>query len=129
MLPFIHNRLSSSNAEQQPAAAEAISQMNNGISPPRVIKRLANLPPWTDTKRPTSPFEQLTGRNRLTAAVKLIADWLSSNPHVMLVTAVSSRALLGRLVEFVNLMPDEQQLSERGECEEARQAGSRPVFG
>lgn len=64
-----------------------------------------------ETKKKLIYFEQLTGRNHLTAAIKLLADWLAVNHKVAY--AASPRALWYRLTSLVNMLPDEHVMQKQ----------------
>ncbi|XP_076800488.1 nonsense-mediated mRNA decay factor SMG5-like isoform X2 [Clavelina lepadiformis] len=51
--------------------------------------------------------------NHITAAVKLLCDWLATNERVAAACAKNSRALWSRLVCLINLLPTEKEMIER----------------
>jgi len=59
-------------------------------------------------------LHELSRHHHLTAAVKLLADWLWANDRVAAACASSSRALWSRLVCFVNLLPTDKEMLDDG---------------
>nr|CAB3266394.1 protein SMG5-like [Phallusia mammillata] len=66
----------------------------------------------TDAEKEASVrrLRHLSRHHHVTAAMKLLADWLWANERVAVACAKSSRALWSRLVCFVNLLPTEKEM-------------------